>query len=184
MIGFLSGIVKSARGQQAVIVVGGVGYLVSVPASHTLVIGQTTDLFIHTHVREDTLALYGFKDEASLNLFENLISVSGVGPKSALAIVSVGSAEVIKKAIESTNLNFFTAVPGIGKKSAQKIIIELKPKLTRIEADLGSLDGNPQLTQALTQLGFTKGEIVSVMAQVDHSAELSDQIKQALKLLR
>lgn len=184
MIGFLSGIVKLARGQQVVVVTGGVGYIVSVPVSHIPAVNQNIDLYIHTHVREDILALYGFRDESSLDLFEKLLSVSGVGPKSAQAIVSVGSAEVIKKAIESTNLNFFTAVPGIGKKSAQKIIIELKPKLTRIEADLTSLDGNPQLTQALTQLGFTKSEIVSVMVQVDPAAELSDQIKQALKLLR
>lgn len=184
MIGFLSGLVKSLRGQQALIQVGGVGYLVSVPVSHTLVTGQNVDLYIHTHVREDALALYGFKDAASLDLFEKLISVSGVGPKSALAIVAVGSAEVIKKAIISTNLNFFTAVPGIGKKSAQKIIIDLKPKLTHLDADLTNLDGNGHLNQALTQLGFTKTEIVSVLPQVDPEEELQNQIKQALKLLR
>lgn len=184
MIGFLSGLVKSLRGQQAVILVNGVGYTVSVPLSQTPAVGKNIDLFIHTHVREDTLALYGFKDEAALNLFEKLISVSGVGPKSALAIISVGSAEVIKKAIESTNLHFFTAVPGIGKKSAQKIIIDLKPKLTHLDADLTNLDGNGHLNQALTQLGFTKTEIVSVLSQVDPEEELQNQIKQALKLLR
>lgn len=184
MIGFLSGLVKSLRGQQAVILVNGVGYTVSVPASQTPAIGKNIDLYIHTHVREDTLALYGFKDEVALDLFENLISVSGVGPKSALAIISVASAEAIKKAIETTNLNFFTAVPGIGKKSAQKIIIDLKPKLTRLDADLINLDGNGQLNQALTQLGFTKSEIISVLPHVDAGEELQNQIKQALKMLR
>ncbi len=184
MIGFLSGLVKSLRGQQAIVVVNGVGYTVSLPVSQTPAIGKNIDLFIHTHVREDTLALYGFTDEASLDLFEKLISVSGVGPKSALAIVSVGSAEVVRKAIETTNLNFFTAVPGIGKKSAQKIIIELKPRLTRTDVDLGSLDGNPELNQALSQLGFTKSEITSVLPHVPAGDELQNQIKQALTLLR
>ncbi|MEK7524973.1 MAG: Holliday junction branch migration protein RuvA [Patescibacteria group bacterium] len=184
MIGFLSGLVKSLRGQEVVILVGGVGYTVSVPASQTPTIGKNIDLFIHTHVREDTLALYGFKDEAALDLFENLISVSGIGPKSALAIVSAGSAEVVKKAIATTNLNFFTAVSGIGKKSAQKIIIDLKPKLTRLDADLASLDGNSELNQTLSQLGFSKSEIISVLPQVDTEDELQNQIKQALKLLR
>ncbi|HLE49966.1 MAG TPA: Holliday junction branch migration protein RuvA [Patescibacteria group bacterium] len=184
MIGFLSGLVKSLRGQQATVVVNGVGYTVSLPASQTPTLGKNIDLFIHTHVREDTLALYGFKDAAALDLFENLISVSGVGPKSALAIVSVASTEVIKKAIETSNLNFFTAVSGIGKKSAQKIIIDLKPKLTHLDADLASLDGNSELNQALSQLGFSKSEIVSVLPQVAAGDELQNQIKQALKLLR
>ena len=184
MIGFLSGLVKSIQDQAVIILVGGVGYSVSVPVSHALAIGQNVDLYIHTHVREESLALYGFKDKASLNLFEKLISVSGVGPKSALAIISVGSAEIIKKAIESTNLAFFTSVPGIGKKSAQKIIIDLKPKLTRLDADLTNLNGNDQLNQALTQLGFTKSEIISVLPHVDAGEELQNQIKQALKMLR
>lgn len=184
MIGFLSGRVKSLRGQQALIQVGGVGYLVSVPVSHTLITGQNVGLYIHTHVREDVLALYGFKDASSLDLFEKLISVSGVGPKSALAILAVSPVEVISQAITSTNLNFFTAVPGIGKKSAQKIIIDLKPKLTHLDVDLTSLDGNGHLNQALTQLGFSKTEIVSVLSQVDPEEELQNQIKQALKLLR
>ena len=184
MIGFLSGLLKSLRGQQAIIVVNGVGYTVSVPASQIPAIGKNIDLFIHTHVREDSLALYGFTDEACLDLFEKLISVSGVGPKSALAIVSVASAAVVRQAIETSNLNFFTAVPGIGKKSAQKIIIELKPRFSRTDADLASLDGNSELNQALSQLGFSKSEIISVLPQAPVGDELQNQIKQALKLLR
>lgn len=183
MIGFLSGLVKTIRGQQTVILVGGVGYTVFLPVNHGLVAGRKADLYIHTHVREDALTLYGFLDEAALNLFEQLLTVSGVGPKSALTVISVGNAGLIKKAIENSNLNFFTTIPGIGKKSAQKIIIELKPKLTRAAADLTSLEGNPELVQALAQLGFTRTEINAVLGQVDPTLPLPNQIKQALKTL-
>lgn len=184
MIGFLSGIVKSISLSQTTILVNGVGYLVHIPTNLSLRLNEPSELYIHTHVREDLIALYGFKDETSLDLFDKLLSVSGVGPKSALAIVSVASADVVKKAIESSNLDFFTAISGIGKKGAQKIIIELKPKLTKMSADLNSLEGNPELTQALAQLGFSKNEIISVVSNVDKSAALSIQIKQALKLFK
>lgn len=183
MIGFLSGIVRSINGHQAIILVNGVGYSVSLPANLHVLTDQKLEIFIHTHVREDALTLFGFKDEASLSLFENLLTVSGVGPKSAQSIISVASPEVIKSAIEKSNLNFFTAISGIGKKGAQKIIIELKSKLGREDADLSSLEGNSELNQALTQLGFSKIEIISVLPQVDSDKDLSAQIKQALNLL-
>lgn len=184
MIGFLSGIVRSIHGHQVIILVSGVGYSVSLPTNLHVLPNQKLDLFIHTHVREDALTLFGFKDEASLSLFENLLTVSGVGPKSAQSIVSAASPEVVKIAIEKSNLNFFTAISGIGKKGAQKIIIELKSKLGMSDADLSSLEGNDELNQALAQLGFTKSEIISVLSQVDSDKDLSAQIKQALNLLR
>ncbi len=184
MIGFLSGIVKSIRHHQAIILVGGVGYTVTLPASLNVLLDRPLELYIHTHVREDALTLFGFKDEASLNLFELLLTVSGVGTKSAQAIISVASAEAIKKAIENSNLNFFTAVPGIGKKSAQKIILDLKSKFSKTDAQLDQLEGNPDLNQALTQLGFSKSEIISVLPSIDTADQLPGQIKQALKYLR
>ena len=184
MIGFLSGIVRSIRGHQAIIVVNGVGYTVYLPTNFNVLPDPTLELFIITHVREDTLSLFGFKDESSLDLFEKLLTVSGVGPKSAQAIISVADANIIKKAIESNNINFFTAISGIGKKGAQKIIIELKSKFSKTEINLDSLEGNSQLSTALTQLGFTRSEIISVLSQVDVSTDLSLQIKEALKLLR
>jgi Holliday junction DNA helicase RuvA len=184
MIGFLSGILKSIRGHQAIILANGVGYSVALPTNVNFMPGNEVELFIHTHVREDALTLFGFKEEASLDLFEKLISVSGVGPKSALAIISAGSADVIKKAIEASNINFFTAISGIGKKGAQKIIIELKPKLSSGDADLSNLEGNSELNQALGSLGFTKTEILAILPNVDVASDLSVQIKQALKLLR
>lgn len=184
MIGFLSGFIKSIRGHQAIIVTGGVGYSVAIPSNLHLTTNQSIDLYIHTHVREDAITLFGFKDEDSLDLFEKLLSVSGVGPKSALAIISASSTDVVKKAIETSNLNFFTAISGIGKKGAQKIILDLKPKLGKSAANLSDLEGDTDLSLALTQLGFSRSEIVSVTSSIDYSTDLSAQIKQALKLLR
>lgn len=184
MIGFLSGILKSIRGHQAIVTVGGVGYSVALPSNLNVLPNQKLDLFIHTHVREDALTLFGFKDEPSLDLFEKLLTVPGIGPKSAQTITSAGSVQVIQKAIETNNLYFFTAISGIGKKSAQKIIIELKSRFSKNDADLESLEGNSELNVALTQLGFTKSEIISVLSQIDSSKDLSIQIKEALKLLR
>lgn len=184
MIGFLSGIVKSVSGSKAILNVGGVGYTVSLPTNHGLTPNQPAQLYIHTHVREDEISLYGFSQESSLDLFEKLLGVSGVGPKSALTILSAAAPDHIKQAIIGSNLAFFTAISGIGKKGAQKIILELKPKLGRGQADLANLEGNSELDQALTNLGFSKNEIVSVISRIDQTEELGLQIKKALKLLR
>jgi len=187
MIACLRGELVAKSRDRLVVDVGGVGYEVYFSASNferLPDLGHPVFLHIHTHVREDALTLFGFKDETSLALFENLLTVSGVGPKSAQSIISAASPEVIKSAIEKSNLNFFTAISGIGKKGAQKIIIELKSKLGKDDADLSSLEGNSELNQALTQLGFTKPEIIAVLSQVDADIDLSAQIKQALNLLR
>jgi len=183
MIGFLSGILKSIKNGQTLIDVNGVGYQVNVGSLQAIELQDKIELYIHTHVREDAITLFGFKDEDGLSLFEKLISVNGVGPKSALAIVNSSPIETIKKAIEAANLNFFTAIPGIGKKGAQKIIIELKSKLGK-EFDLKDLDGNPDLKKALIQLGFKNSEILAVIPAIDTAAPLNNQIKQALQLLK
>ncbi len=184
MIGFLSGIVKLSKSTQVIVLVSGVGYLVNLPQHHNLKEGDPVELFIHTHVREDALTLYGFKDEAGLSLFEQLITVSGIGPKSALNILSAAPTPQVLKAIKASNLNFFTSVSGIGKKGAQKIILELKPKLEKGDVDLQNLEGNSDLNQALVQLGFHHNEIAAIVSSVDINQPLNQQIKQALQLLK
>lgn len=183
MIGFLSGIVKSLKNGQIIIDVNGVGYQVNIGSLRGLSSQEKIELYVHTHVREDAITLYGFKDESSLDLFEKLLAVSGIGPKSALSIVTSGPVESIKSAIENTNLNFFTSIPGIGKKGAQKIIIELKSKIGR-EVDFKDLEGNTDLKEALVQLGFKNNEIIAVVPSIDISLPLNNQIKQALQLLK
>jgi len=184
MIGFLSGIGKQVKPSCAIVLVNGVGYLVNLDLRHGLADNSPVELYIHTHVREDTLTLYGFKDETSLNLFEKLITVSGIGPRSAMNILSAAPVSDIIKAIGGSNLNFFTAVSGIGKKGAQKIILDLKPKIEKGDVDLKNLEGNSDLTTALLQLGFNNVEITAVVSAVDMSTPLNLQIKHALQLLK
>ncbi len=182
MIGFLSGVVQKISKDQSLIKVGGVGYLVHHPARYSLD-GQV-ELYIHTHVREDAITLFGFLNLDELNFYNLLTSVSGIGAKTALSILNVASVEELKKMVSEGKLVFFTSIPGIGKKTAQRLLIDLKPKLSKSDLDLSQLEGNPQLLEALSQFGFVKAEIVNILPQIDFSQDLAAQIKQALKYLR
>lgn len=184
MIGFLSGSVRAVFSQYLILMTGGVGYTVFVPHSQNYLPSQLLELYIHTHVREDAITLFGFPEENSLQLFESLLTVGGVGPKSALAILSAANSESIISAIKSDNLNFFTAISGIGKKSAQKIILDLKPRLSRSSVNLSSLEGDSELNTALKQLGYNDREILNILPKVDMTQDLASQIKQSLKLLK
>src|SRR3990167_8590659 len=131
MIGTLKGIVEYRQDPHIIIDVNGVGYKVLVPItvlSKLNGLGESIKLYIHTHVREDLLELYGFSDPADLKLFEYLISVSGVGCRTASGIFSVGNRSEIIQAIIGSDVGFFTSVPRLGRKNAQKIIIDLKSK--------------------------------------------------------
>ncbi|MBI3954669.1 Holliday junction branch migration protein RuvA [Candidatus Collierbacteria bacterium] len=183
MIGFLSGQIIAAKFGEVLLNVNGVGYKVMVPTNLSPKSGNLS-LYIHTHVREDALVLFGFSTKADLDLFELLIGVSGVGPKSALAILSAAGELAVRQAIEEGNLSFFSAIPGIGKKSAQKILLDLRPKLGRKDFDLDKLENDSELVQALVSLGFKAGEISPILTKIDSSADLSTKIKQALKYLR
>ena len=184
MIGYLEGEVKYATKGKIILFCNGLGFTVSLPGNLIFQEKDKTSLFIHTHIREDNLALFGFRNPDDLDLFEKLISVSGVGPKTALTMFSVATSENIAKAISQSNLTFFTSIPGIGKKSAQKIILDLKSKIGKGEIDFSKLEGNSELIDSLVTLGFQKSEIVSVLPQVDQSLDITGQIKSALKLLQ
>jgi holliday junction DNA helicase RuvA len=184
MIGFLSGVVKSISLNQIILDIHGVGYRISTPNNIKAANSDKLDLYIHTHVREDALTLYGFSTQKELNLFETLISVSGIGPKIGLTLLSATTPEAIENAIRLSDVNFFTAIPGIGKKGAQRLIVDLKTKLTKIDLDLNSFSENSDLTLALSNLGFKASEIKSVLSKVDSNDSLENQIKSALKFLR
>jgi len=183
MIGFLSGILKSQSGNSLILDVHGVGYKVLVSKAQSFVNGDKLDLYIHTHVREDDLSLFGFLKESDLQIFELLLTVSGIGPKSAQNIMAGVSGDLVRKAIESSNINFFTSISGVGKKSAQRIIIELRPKLTSISTSMEDLEGNPALVDALRELGFKNLEITPILSQIDKEEPLPNQLRTALKLL-
>ncbi len=182
-------------GNQLVMVCGGVGYGVAVneTTAYTLrttisaaptTTGQIT-LFIHTHVREDTLELFGFITPEEKHLFETLLTVSGVGPKTALVITSASINE-IRKAVEEGNVSFFSAFSRVGKKLAQKIIIELKSKLGSLE-DLDLSEGTSQgieVRQALETLGYADQEIRKALREVDvETLSLQEAIKASIRIL-
>ena len=188
MIGSLNGTVVIRDDPFIILNVNGVGYKIH---SSSEVLARVTkpglelQIFCYTHVREDLLELYGFLDYSDLKLFEALIDVSGVGPKTAIGIFSIGSAEQIKQAIFEGNVAFFTGVPRLGTKNAQKIIIELKNKVGGGDLDLSDStnQNRSELTLALKAFGFGRDEINEAIRNIDGSNTVEQQIKQALKYL-
>ena len=189
MIGFLNGEVIARDDPYIVIDVSGVGYRVVVANGILSNISKNTKvkLFIYTHVREDAIQLYGFLDSLDLKLFENLISVSGVGPKTAMNIFSIGGREEIIQAIITGDVSFFVGVPRLGKKNAQKIIIELKSKLGSIEdLDLTKIDvkENSEVIAALRQFGFSSREALEAIKSIkEKNLTIEEKIRLALKEL-
>jgi holliday junction DNA helicase RuvA len=189
MIGLLNGTVVYREEPFFIIDVHGVGYKVLVPTgvfARVTAEGEQIKLYTHTHVREDLLELYGFVEMQDLKLFEYLISVSGVGCKTALTVFSVGSRKDIIRAITSNDVTFFTSVPRLGKKNAQKIIIELKNKLGGEEdLDLGAQDeSSDEIISALKSLGFHPTEARKALKSLDGKGEtVSEKVRLALKYL-
>jgi len=183
MIGYLEGEIRFTSKGRIILFVNGIGFIVFVPSSTSFLEKENVSLFIHTHLREDNLSLFGFASAEDLDLFELLISVSGVGPKIGLGIFSVSEAENIVHAIETSNLSFFTSISGVGKKTAQRIILYLKSKLSKGDINMKNLEGSSELVDSLTSLGFQKNEISIIISDIDNSLPLGTQIKLALSLL-
>jgi len=182
MIGFLIGRVIHSQNGSIILNVNNVGYLVSV-VKPIKISNNKISLYIHTHVKEDEISLFGFNTQPELELFKNLISVSGVGPKIGLSILASGTDKDILSAIKNSSVEFFSAVSGIGKKTAQKLIIDLKSKLDNSLADLSTLDQDSSLVEGLVGLGFAKKEIQKIIPKIKPDLKLGEQIKLALKLL-
>jgi Holliday junction DNA helicase RuvA len=168
------------HGQALVVDVNGVGYLVhATPSVHRLGAGEIT-VEVHTVVREDALQLFGFATADERELFELLLGVNGVGPKVALAIVSGSTPAEIRKAIARDDVKRFQAIPGIGLKTAQRVVLELKEKLTLVDA---VADGGDGLTarDALVELGWTLVDAERALADVDPALPVEEQVRSALK---
>lgn len=188
MIGFVDGIIEIKDTQYVMVNVSGVGYkvFVSTAVLQKLQKGDRSKLYTYTHVREDILELYGFSEFSDLKLFELLIGVSGIGPKTCLGIFSVGSRDTIIQAILSGDVGFFTSVPRLGKKNAQKVIIELKGKLgSTADLDLSEATSDEtDVIAALVGFGFTQREAQQAVQLVQgQGASVEEKIKLALKQL-
>lgn len=188
MIGKIAGN-PSFIGEKFLIVdVGGVGYKIFVTPllSQEAKKGVPLELFTHMAVREDAIELYGFSSMIEKDFFELLISVSGVGPRSALGILSVTSVDTLQKAIGSGDTSYLTKVSGIGKKTAEKVVIELRDKLSLFanESTSAGLKSQSDAIEALKALGYSQGEAREALQNI--SSEITDtntRIKEALKIL-
>lgn len=188
MIRRIRGTVLEITEKSAVVDVGGVGYEVYLPtgAISGLRLGELATLETRLIIREDAHELYGFADKSELEFFELLLGVSGVGPKSALTIVSIGSINTLKKAIGSGDLSYLTKVSGIGKKTAEKIIVELRDKLALMghNAREGELSGESDALEALLALGYSREEARDALKDVPALfSETSGRVREALKIL-
>lgn len=186
MIGFLSGNVHSTNSSSLILDVNGVGYkvLAPLPIVVSVTTGSPLSLFIHTHVREDHITLYGFKDENDLFLFEKLTTVSGIGPKSALAMLSVHSPSSLADAIERSDAEALSHTPGVGKKTAEKIILELKGKLSHLIGKEMN-DTTLEVRMALEALGYSAKEIHDALKDLNTDGKTTSTIiKEALHQLQ
>lgn len=189
MIGALKAIAYSFHKNPVLFFVGDIGYSVYITSqfAKTLSSNKKVLLYIHSHIREDAFDLYGFPSVEELSLFELLITVSGIGPKTALPILDRG-ADAVKRAVTKSDVEFFTTIPRLGKKNAQKIIIELKSKLgslaeldLRDDADEGE---TKELMDALLSMGFVRKEVFTIVKKIPAKAiTLEQKLREALKLL-
>ena len=201
MIAQLSGTLVSKQPNSIIVDVGGVGFEVTIPLSTFYVLGELRSdltLKIHTHVREDALQLFGFKTVREKELFQKLISVSGIGPKLAIAMLSMSVSELVP-AITNNDLGRLTMIPGVGRKTAERVVVELRDKvgsLSRVEEaetaavarehEPSGVDVRDDTVLALIQLGYAKPvaeRAVLAALQEDGERAIEAVLKRALKRL-
>ncbi len=197
MIGYLRGKILEKTSEQIILDVGGVGYILSLPTSALFKLpakGEEVSLFTYLYVREDTMQLFGFISQADKELFEKLLSVTKIGPKVALALLSAFSVNSLKKAILLEDVDLLAAIPGIGKKTAQRLVLELKEKLALPELEIVSVDSSgekdfkalyTQVREALLNLGYSPLEAKSALDgyQANDKTSAEEMLKFALKNL-
>ena len=194
MIGYVEGTISHAFADSCFVNVGGVGYrvFISVSTRNRLKIGQQARLFTYLSVREDAMTLYGFLSQEEYDLFMLLTGISGIGPKVALGILSAIEPQAFCKAVGQKQTSVLVKLPGIGKKTAERIIVELHDKLGHFSSDdekesgaehieMVSADEMTEVVQALVGLGYTQAEVLPVVKRLDLAQPIEVLIKQALR---
>ena len=191
MIGSIRGKIILKTERYLIVEAGGVGYKINVSpdvlsrVAHSTGSGQkNTEVFfwIHTHVREDIFDLYGFLDRQELEFFEMLINISGIGPKGALSILGIASLETLKKAISTGDTAYLTKISGIGKKTAEKIVLELRDKLEEFKSE-GGLQEELDALEALKSLGYSQNQAREALKKIPAETNTNEKVKRALKIL-
>ncbi len=192
MISKLRGKIWHTDDKYIILDVLGVGYKISLTNTDLAELNQSKEgarevtLWTHLSVKEDALDLYGFINKTELDFFGLLISISGIGPKKALGILSVAPVETLKKALRSRDTSYLTQVSGIGRKNAEKIVMELKDKFQALAGgeDFSSLREDGDAIEAIKSLGYSPAEARDALQKIDQSiTKLGDRIKEALKHL-
>jgi Holliday junction DNA helicase RuvA len=191
MIGSVRGtIVERTTSGEVLVEVGGVGYRVNVPlrAMTTLDPGSNAFLFTHLHVREDAMVLYGFPSRDERDTFEVLIGATGVGPKLALAILSAHTPNTLRRCLADDDLDALMLVPGVGKRTAQRLLVDLKARLEVPDLDLVDAPGGPstprgEVRDALIGLGYSPEEVRTVLGQLGEEGTVETLLRDALRVL-
>jgi len=180
VIARLRGVVVARTTAGLIVDVGGVGYLVAATPRVRAGVGEETTVETYLHVREDALQLYGFASVDERELFESLLGVSGVGPKVALAIVSGSTPDELRRAIAREDTARFEAIPGIGRKTAQRVVLELREKLA-VPGVAGTASGSLLARDALVELGWSVVDAERALAGVDEALPVEEQVRAALR---
>lgn len=188
MIAYLTGQLLTKNLRTAVIMTSGVGYKVSMSLSDLSTLGEAggqVSVHVHTHVREDALELFGFLSEDSLACFEQLISVSGIGPKMALGILSGMETSELAETLGAGDFVKLTRIPGIGPKMAQRLVLELKDKIKSVAPSWTSGGILSDLRSAISNLGYKSNQVEKAVKSVEHLAKqnqpLGDLVREALR---
>jgi Holliday junction DNA helicase RuvA len=191
MIGSLRGrVLERISDQQVLIEVHGVGYVVSVTPRTLAELEPTTEAFLHVHhhIREENQTLYGFLSRDERVTFQMLVSAHGVGPTLALAVLATHEPGTLMEIIAAQDIAALTLVPGVGKKTAERLLVELKNRVLHLDSLTGtsgsfSSSSTADVRQALSNLGYSEGEIREAMRGIDANASSSDLLREALRVL-
>ena len=183
MYNYLIGTVSAVDPANITLEVHGVGFSIITPYPYDYAPGDTEKVHVHHHVREDGMALYGFKREKDKQLFVQLLGVKGIGPKSALAVLASARVEEIVKAVESGDAKYLNRFPGIGPKASQQIILDLKGKIHLGPISITKTNRLLEVEDALKALGYKAKEITRVLPKLDASKDTAVLIKDALKAI-
>ena len=189
MIGSIKGKIILQKDKFVIVEQSGIGYKIALsPSTKERINPKKDEVFFwtHLHIKEDAQDLYGFLEYDELEFFEMLIGVSGIGPKGALGILGIASIETLKRAITTSDIAYLTKISGIGKKTAEKIIIELRDKMQNKnteEMSGTSLQGELDVLEALKSLGYSQNEAREALKKVAPLADLNTKIREALKIL-
>lgn len=189
MIAHIRGQVAEKFGSSVIVDVAGVGYELSVPAGdyEAVMLSEDVKFYTYHHIREQAEELFGFSSLAAKKLFEMLITVQGVGPKAALAILSLGAAEQIRNALANADASFITQASGVGKKTAERVVVDLADKVglpthyAQTGAQQTALNTNDEALEALMALGYSLADATKALESVDINLPTAQRVTEALK---